>query len=265
MKRFLLITTLCLFGISDAWAVQQQEYYATVCNGVVDGDICIEGGGSGSGNSSGSTPATVSVTAPAKFGYTICEDAKCASLGYNIDSSTTVAKLEKMCHKKYFTCPTGGGCYKCDETAAVGDIKYSTDGGSGEVNGWILCDGREYDPEKYPDLYYVIYDYFGSKNGKPLMPNYIGNFLRGYGYRDANHYSVGYATEQAQSLAAHTHTATIKTFGRESIDMARDIYEDIGLIVAESANLTIAGSGGSYVCPYRVGLYPYMYAGRIAK
>ncbi len=231
MKRFLLITTLCLFGISDAWAA--------VCNKVLDG-------------------------APA------CSNSKCKDLGYKIGNKDYASKA---CHGSYFSCPTGGGCYKCDETAAPGDIKYSNKTSS--HNGWLLCDGSTFDAAQYPDLACVIggdSPLFGGSEDKPKLPDYRGMFLRGgNGVRfetvsgtQREFHPADVTNMQAQNLKSHSHPFKRKYFDYESTEEGKQ-SDTQNIVRGVSATPMFSTVGYANLCPYRVGLNTFIYAGGKAK
>ena len=44
---------------------------------------------------------------------------------------------------------------------------------------WLACDGKEIDPENYPQLIKTLGNRFPSKSNKPCVPDYRGFFLRG--------------------------------------------------------------------------------------
>lgn len=187
-----------------------------------------------------------------------CSNTKCKNLGYVLDSAT-------KCNGRFFTCPVGGfPCYKCDETAKAGDIKYSTNNTAG--TGWLLCDGSVYDEVKYPELKDVIGKTFGGTDTEPKLPDYRGMFLRGYGYRSSA-YKTGYYIykKQDEAVKSHSHYYTPPKW---------DDYSDynVGNTAGTrtrprlvSAIPTVDASGDTYTCPVRYGLYTFIYAGYAAN
>ena len=88
----------------------------------------------------------------------------CASLGF----TDTIAQ----CPGAYSKCPADPTKGKCDFEASPGDLKYSLR--TEDHNGWLLCNGRSYEKDKYPELYAAISGSFGTK-----LPNYTNYFLKG--------------------------------------------------------------------------------------
>lgn len=48
-----------------------------------------------------------------------------------------------------------------------------------EALGWMVCDGKEYEVSKYPELFAVLGYLYGGENGKFKIPDYQGLFFRG--------------------------------------------------------------------------------------
>ena len=48
-----------------------------------------------------------------------------------------------------------------------------------EALGWMICDGRELEKGKYPELFAVLGDLYGGQDEKFNLPDYRGYFLRG--------------------------------------------------------------------------------------
>lgn len=89
---------------------------------------------------------------------------ECYNLGF-IDS-------KKNCAGDYIACPGNDTYVRCLTGAKVGDLKYSLR--TEDHDGWLLCNGKDYNEKEYPELYAVIGDTFGTKR-----PNYSGFFLKG--------------------------------------------------------------------------------------
>lgn len=177
----------------------------------------------------------------------------CADLGYT--------KSVSDCNDLYFTCPFDRTKVKCDEIAAVGDIKYSKSLTPGE--GWLYCDGSAYSKTKYPELYNLIGYKFGGSSSSPKLPDYRGLYLRGAGTTTVRSTSVGTSslyTRQSSSIIKHKHnypfyylhTAPQRDGGNAK---QNDFREPTG------ATVTFGSSGSTETCPASVGLYPYIYAG----
>lgn len=92
-------------------------------------------------------------------------------------------------------------------------------------DGWLLCDGSSYDPQKYPDLYSKIGTTYGGTSSAPLLPDFRGRVPAGSGTGDASgatpHTLGSKVGKQTHSLtkaelATHTHdkgTLNITTGG----------------------------------------------------
>lgn len=46
-------------------------------------------------------------------------------------------------------------------------------GGSVAPDGWVVCDGTEYEQTKYPELYKAIGQFFGGNPGTFMVPNSV--------------------------------------------------------------------------------------------
>lgn len=92
------------------------------------------------------------------------DEITCASLGF----TDTISE----CPGEYTLCPSDSSKGKCIFEASPGDLKYSLRTSS--HNGWLLCDGSNYNSQQFPELYAAISGSFGNK-----LPNYSGYFLKG--------------------------------------------------------------------------------------
>lgn len=92
--------------------------------------------------------------------------------------------------------------------------------GEREPEGWLLCDGRELQKDKYSELHGVVADLYGTARSQSgfLIPDYRGRFLRGrddgtgrdpdHADRlDANGVRIGgsVGSVQADAVMAHSH------------------------------------------------------------
>ena len=93
-----------------------------------------------------------------------CDTTTCADLGYtdNIEE----------CPGEYDVCQYDKTKGKCIYEASPGDLKYSFR--PSDHNGWLLCDGKAYFKEQFPDLYEAIKSSYPSK-----LPDYDGYFIKG--------------------------------------------------------------------------------------
>ncbi len=243
MKRFLLITTLCLFGISNAWAgVSGVATEVTAYDAYVD---------------------TRGITATA--------ETMCRELGYTVTSRA-------LCNNKAFPCPRGN-MWKCDETATVGDIKYSSSTSPGL--GWLLANGTTYDETKYPELFNLIKNNFGGSTSEPKLPDYRGIYLRAAGTisvtrDDGTTHTLGSTNLYSKINATiRTHTHSYSDYKIVNTDTFKDgIWdaEDNAKRGDSSSSTTISigknkpnNEESAYLCLSSVSLYTYIYAGQPAK
>ena len=292
MKRFLLVVTLCLLGSSNVWAVQQE--LATICTRTLDGEECKEldptvpvlppiepdddiptiepdddiptiepdNDTPINGRSGGDYTDYVDTRSISNEAKTMCE-----SLGYTVTSRA-------LCNNKAFPCPRGN-MWKCDETATVGDIKYSSSTTPG--NGWLSADGSTYDKTKYPQLASLIGDKFGTSK----LPDYRDVYLRAAGTvtikrpdnTTATVGSTNLYTKISATIRNHTHSyydykiANTSTFN-DGIWSAQDDVKKGNS--SSSTSITIGknktnSTEYSSLCLRSLGLYVYIYAGQPAK
>ena len=195
---------------------------------------------------------------------------KCGDLKYNLPKTDSW-----KCYDKYFTCPLDPNYIKCDRMAKVGDIKYTKS--STANKGWLLCNGATYDATKYTELKNLIGQKFSPRgNSGYLLPNYIGVFLKGASDPTNLRYTL-----IPQELLKHGHkiSGTLSQIEcKYSSSLSFIIYQGSGKefnilqfykaddkINTKTTTFTVNEyTGGAYVCPYRVVLYPYIYAGKPA-
>ena len=108
----------------------------------------------------------------------------CDDLGYTENADDCVGRK--------LLCPFDKTQAACLESPQVGDLKYSHY--SANHDGWLLCDGKQYDQKTYDKLYGVISKNFcrtyssrtdtgttrQCDDGKFAVPDYRGFFLRGF-------------------------------------------------------------------------------------
>ena len=194
----------------------------------------------------------------------------CASLGFTVSSKA-------LCNNKAFPCPRGNW-WKCDETAKVGDIKYSSSGTSAG-NGWLLADGSVYDEVKYPELYKLIGTNFGGSSTAPTLPNYQGVYLRAAGQvtikrKDGTSHTLGktfssanYKTMQSSYLRKHSHKYCSYSlyYGSACANGAWSEQSDYYTRGSNTTVTSVDAGTGRYVCLDSIAMYPYIYAGQPAK
>ena len=282
MKRFLLVVTLCLLGSSNVWAVQIE--LAKDCVKTVDGEECTEldpivpvlppiDPDDDIPTIDDDTPTAI-LDKPEKYTdyvdtRSISNEAKtmCESLGYTVTSRA-------LCNNKAFPCPRGN-MWKCDETATVGDIKYSSSTVPG--NGWLLADGSTYDKTKYPQLASLIGDNFGTSK----LPDYRDVYLRAAGTvtikrpdnTTATVGSTNLYTKISATIRNHTHnyndykivnTSTFKDGIWSAQDDVKKGNSSSSTNISIGKNKTNATEYSS-LCLTSIGLYVYIYAGQPAN
>ncbi len=199
----------------------------------------------------------------------------CGKLGY----SNTLEPED--CHNKYFTCPLNSSYIKCDEMAEIGDIKYSEK--SYDHDGWYLCNGRQTRNEtsllvpigsKLSAILIergfsvpLVIKLPGSSTGQQteqvaVLPNYLGTFLSGFGTSSYNSKDSNTKTSPLQTgrVGSHTHSFPIYQFqgyGKHEGNWGGST--NVTRLV--TGQPTISNNSGTDTCPFRIGLYPFIYAG----
>lgn len=185
---------------------------------------------------------------------TVTTDSYCKKWGYTI----TPKNPATYCNGKYFTCPTDTSAVKCDETAKVGDIKYSDKSSAG--TGWLLCNGGTYSKTTYPQLYDLIGTKFSSSSSSPKLPNYRGVFLRGYGSDGDSHTNTSLYTLQDSEVKGHTHSVSWTGYYAD-FKAKGGGYGAFTFYFNDSAVSINISTGSGSTCPVRKALYPFIYAG----
>ena len=186
----------------------------------------------------------------------------CAELGYDDQVS--------LCPKDYLTCPFDKTQGKCIYEAAIGQIGYFT---KDPGNGWLLCDGKIYNADKYPDLAAALADKYVLSSSRIQVPDYRGDFLRVYGgnsdeanIRQAEGLpnitgaigsNAGRAQFASQSGAFYRVSSGLSHFSNEGTETAGvTAYFD-----ASKSNFIYGAS--SNVTPVNTAVYAYIYAGKV--
>jgi len=117
------------------------------------------------------------LTATSAYAITCEKIPDCSELGYTDEV--------KNCSGDSIKCPFNTSYGKClSAGAVVGQIAYfAKDPGE----GWLLCDGKIYHKNKYPDLYVKIGTMFGGSGSIFAVPNYstTGVYLKPATYTSA--------------------------------------------------------------------------------
>ncbi len=192
----------------------------------------------------------------------------CASLGFTVSSKA-------LCNNKAFPCPRGNW-WKCDETAKVGDIKYSSKSVA-EVDGWLLANGGTFDPSKYPELAELLKDNPYIVNGQHILPNYKGVFLRAAGTVSNQGRTLGklfsatvdgkpvWSQRIESSMLSHKHG--YGGYYWNTVNKDEGGYTKHTEVVVDSTEIipSVNSAGSTETCPVRIAYYPYIYAGQPAK
>ncbi|WP_175868864.1 phage tail protein [Bartonella gabonensis] len=83
--------------------------------------------------------------------------------------------------------------------------------------GWLLCDGKAYKREDYPQLFKAIGDKWGKDSEITFkVPDFRGMFLRGFDDGRGLDDDRKFADEQQDSIKSHTHIGTIEESGKHT-------------------------------------------------
>jgi microcystin-dependent protein/ribosome-binding factor A len=93
--------------------------------------------------------------------------------------------------------------------------------GASSPAGYLYCNGAGFSPTTYPNLNTVIGYSYGGTASAPLLPDFRGCFLRGYGTYggNANYASTGIGVSQTDQVGSHNHSfagAYLKYYGNQS-------------------------------------------------
>ncbi|WP_257293459.1 tail fiber protein [Endozoicomonas sp. YOMI1] len=92
------------------------------------------------------------------------------------------------------------------ETTPVG-LTALWDGSAIAPAGWLECDGAEIDSNQYPELYELYKDRI--ETGKAFLPDYRGEFIRGWDHGRVVDTDRELGSEQAEEMANHAHEVAI--------------------------------------------------------
>ncbi|WP_375653269.1 MULTISPECIES: tail fiber protein [unclassified Bartonella] len=118
-------------------------------------------------------------------------------------------------------------------------------------NGWLLCDGKAYKREDYPQLFNAIGDKWGKDSNKTFkVPDFRGMFLRGFDNGRGLDGGRKFADEQQDSIKSHTHIGSIENAGEHAHNFE---YKGVGWPVGDigrlpnhyTYNATLKGRTGS--------------------
>jgi microcystin-dependent protein len=121
--------------------------------------------------------------------------------------------------------------------AFVGDYKYSAR--QSDFEGWIKCDGRALDKERYRQLYEVIGDAFGETEGENefLLPDFRGRVPATQGVQGILGDAVGSVTQTLtiDNMPNHNHTGTTSSDGLHT-HTTNATGGTLGLAVSDGTN-----------------------------
>lgn len=93
------------------------------------------------------------------------------------------------------------------DNPVVGDLKWSIR--SADFKGWLLCDGRSVDKTKYPELYQLITNKFGSETLETFtLPDAHNRILGAIGSQRTQNGVVSPAKNLGQLVGTETHILT---------------------------------------------------------
>ena len=197
-----------------------------------------------------------------------CEDgSSCDSLGFT--------DIVSECPGSYVKCPTDATKGKCDFEASPGDLKYSLR--TSDHNGWLLCNGRVYDKDKYPELYSAISGSFGSN-----LPNYSGYFLKAAAYSYASSFKtaqqaglpnitgnisgiVVYSGAMSTRSGAFASTPVPSITKNATGNDTRGWWNDAGYVYFDASRSNSIYGRSSTVIPQNYSANVFIYAGRIKE
>lgn len=203
----------------------------------------------------------------------------CEELGYSDDIG--------LCPSKYILCPFDNTKGFCIMEASVGQIAYFPKGMSRP--GWLLCSGTSYKQTDYPELAsylgtsFCTTDHGGlCKSGYFKVPKYSGYFLRSYGTPSStyggsgNRSAIAPQKEQLPNITGSLdafYASPSGAFNRAetTVSKVKNVTTSTGTTVAAGVvNFKASSSNSIYktnghVIPANIGVYAYMYAGRLGE
>ncbi|MBB4076043.1 microcystin-dependent protein [Bartonella fuyuanensis] len=98
-------------------------------------------------------------------------------------------------------------------------------------HGWLLCDGKTYRCEDYPQLFKAIGDQWGKESSVTFkVPDFRGIFLRGFDAGRGLDRGREFADLQQDSIKSHTHIGKIETAGEHTHKFK---YQTVGFAVGD--------------------------------
>jgi len=124
--------------------------------------------------------------------------------------------------------------------------------GASSPSGYLYCNGASFSPSTYANLFTVIGNSYGGTVSAPLLPDFRGCFLRGYGTygANANYASTGIGVSQSDQVGSHNHSfggAANKYYGNQNT---------FGKIAGTSTYCDTAGTFPAYINANTTGTSP---------
>jgi microcystin-dependent protein len=148
-------------------------------------------------------------------------------------------------------------------------------------NGWLRCDGTQYDESEYPLLYFKLGNMYGGAPGTFRVPDLSGRFIRCTNYNSGTNGIGGGTPFQGEddSFKSHTHTTSsngqhahsftvytlgvgtdnTQTYPINNFDSQSGVVVNTNVVGQHSHSMTSSGTVAE-TAPYSTVLNAYIYA-----
>lgn len=190
-----------------------------------------------------------------------------------------------ICPNEYIVCPFNKLMGRCLPDARVGQIGYFT---KAPGKGWLQCSGSQYSNTNYPELAAFLGSQFcvtahggTCSEGYFRVPNYSGYFLRVAGTPSSTYGGSGNSSliipqkEQLPNISGTIGLSEVLATSAsgafsQSWSSVGSAWHNRGNGVNVTFNFSAAGSNsiytsGGHVIPANIGVYAYIYAGRLGS